>query len=429
MHENYLDDIRRHSFSVNLATVKLTPTSNFAGAVEITGTGAIAIDAEGVQFEIVVSPSTPMRNYSQISSPFANLPGRYDLNAVANNGNQWLVRDIHFHEWIGTIHSHAFELEVTSPSTALQDIYQAQLLFGPVRSFPDTGFIWPSASITVSELEITFHYVRPELLLRVQVESKRPIDEVSLSRISESLYFVLSDSPNRLASILNNKQDITTKLRPPNRDQTAQPRPPLSPFHNSEDIWHLFEKYLGFILADRQSKFHPISRLVWSTIRSSSSLVDIDGLIIAVVVEGLLLSQLRPYGEASDRFKRDLGTVGRVLECLRISSRSRRRISGSLKSMEGPSATSALKTLVDMGMIDAELVKTWDKIRNSRAHGTFSGADNLLENYDLNLSVLQLLYHLVFLIIGYTGSYTDYSDSEKQKQFDKALPALAAKPS
>ena len=197
MHENYLEDIYRHKFSVNLATVELTPTTNFPGAVAIAGTGAIAMDAEGVKFEIVVSPSTPMRDYSQINSPFFNLPGRYNLIAVADNGTQWLVRGIQLIEWIETIHSHTYELEVTSRSTHLQNVNQAQLLFGPVKD--DSGLTWPSAPIIVSELEITFHYVRLERLLRVQVESERPIDEVSPSRISEALYFVLGDSPSRLA--------------------------------------------------------------------------------------------------------------------------------------------------------------------------------------------------------------------------------------
>lgn len=85
--------------------------------------------------------------------------------------------------------------------------------------------------------------------------------------------------------------------------------------------------------------------------------------------------------------------------------------------------------LEDMGILDPNLVEAWQKIRNTRAHGGFSGADNLFENNERNLTVLQLLYNLVFLIIGYTGSYTDYSDSEKHKQFDKALPTRATKPS
>lgn len=362
-----------------------------------------------------------------MTSPFCNLPGRYNLKAVADNGTQWLVQDISLYEWIGTIHSRASELEVTSPRTDSEDVYHARLLFSLVGA--DPGLMWPSAPIAVRELEITFRHVHPERLLRMQVESKHPIEQVSLRRISEALYFVLSDSPNRLALSLTNEQNTTTRLYPPNRDRAAQPRPPLSTIHDSEDVWRLFEKYLDFILADRHSHFHPMSRYIWSTIRSSSSLVDIDGLIITVVVEGLLMSQLRAYGGASHRFTRDVDKVARVLEFLRIGSRSRERIQGSLKSMKSFSAKSALMTLVEMKLVDVELVKAWQGIRNSRAHGAFSGAENLIENNERNLAVLQLLYNLVFLIIGYTGSYTDYSDSEKHKQFDKVLPTRTTKPS
>jgi len=76
-------------------------------------------------------------------------------------------------------------------------------------------------------------------------------------------------------------------------------------------------------------------------------------------------------------------------------------------------------------LIDKQLKKAWDTLRNPRAHGTFLGSERMLEMSDLNDKVLQLLYHLVFLAIGYTGSYIDYADHpylQNRKIFDKLLP-------
>jgi len=81
-----------------------------------------------------------------------------------------------------------------------------------------------------------------------------------------------------------------------------------------------------------------------------------------------------------------------------------------------------LYKLADDKLIEARLIKDWENLRHRMIHGERIQTENLQEYLNKYYSTLTLFYQLIFLKIGYTGRYTDYSVSNwPLKEFNKTL--------
>ena len=66
--------------------------------------------------------------------------------------------------------------------------------------------------------------------------------------------------------------------------------------------------------------------------------------------------------------------------------------------------------LADAGLVSRGLVETWKRLRDSAAHAEVIELDKLQEEIDSIMAVATLFNQLVFILIGYQGKYTDYSE-------------------
>jgi hypothetical protein len=71
-------------------------------------------------------------------------------------------------------------------------------------------------------------------------------------------------------------------------------------------------------------------------------------------------------------------------------------------------AKDKLYELHKSGHIEKKLINVWDDVRNKSAHGTLS-CMNIQKCFDNLNCLIVLFYQLIFLLVGYTGKYTDYS--------------------
>jgi len=91
-------------------------------------------------------------------------------------------------------------------------------------------------------------------------------------------------------------------------------------------------------------------------------------------------------------------------------------------SMLKPRAIDLLYILKEKKLINQLLITEYEKQRNSSAHGELANWSEFQVHLDRCLTVLVLFYHLIFLLIGYTGPYTDYGEHNfPMKEFKSTL--------
>ena len=77
--------------------------------------------------------------------------------------------------------------------------------------------------------------------------------------------------------------------------------------------------------------------------------------------------------------------------------------------MSKPRAKDRLHILKEQGFVRDELIKEYEKLRNSCAHGDLVSGMQMQTDLDQYAAAIVLFYHLIFSAINYSGEYTDYS--------------------
>ena len=89
--------------------------------------------------------------------------------------------------------------------------------------------------------------------------------------------------------------------------------------------------------------------------------------------------------------------------------------------MKNPTVKGALEEIAQRGTFPREWVNVWSKLRNRSAHADKINPDKIKSQklIDQMYCCFALYYRILFLIIGYKGKYTDYSQvGWPEKDFD-----------
>ncbi len=120
-------------------------------------------------------------------------------------------------------------------------------------------------------------------------------------------------------------------------------------------------------------------------------------------------------GKADSRFSRKrscspwpTGMAGRCFcRCTRRSSRAAASLRSRFSNICS-SRPASLSSLSDGAIADTGL-KAWKKLRNAAAHGDWSSRRSNYQEWIEQIGAVRTLFHqLIFRLIGYTGTYTDY---------------------
>jgi hypothetical protein len=252
------------------------------------------------------------------------------------------------------------------------------------------------------------------------------LTDIVINRIYEAFIFVTAYSKLwSMLSIRRNGEIITRVCAVSKSISVTRTQPPIA-FQNivpNRSVWQLFDIYFNHICLNTKQAQHPLSVLFRSVLESGKASLDVEALTLSVSIESLLNDNLNHLYKVTEELENNLKSVKALIKCSStLDADFKNRMNGMLGSMKKARAKDILFILSDNGYLDKELIDTYEGLRNKSAHGAqVSGAD--IQNYFNQISaILVLFYQLIFLIIGYTGDYTDYGTYEyPTNQFNSKL--------
>jgi len=241
------------------------------------------------------------------------------------------------------------------------------------------------------------------------------------TRVCEALQFVVGVSISWSTLELKQSDQKTIAIQAESnrdsRDKQIKPLPPIrfNSIDTNEDIWNLYAKYVCHILTYPKEEFHPMSGWVGRVIDANSPIVEKRILVLSVAIEGLLEIDIFKEKLMINRAKTIKIQVSELLdkvEEMKLEKTLNDRTTNFLNSINANPIRpiDKLNELSKEGLLDKKLVSSWKKNRDDFAHGRTIEREEI-KKYSILCGQLNVLFnHLIFLIIGYTGKYTDYSE-------------------
>jgi len=245
------------------------------------------------------------------------------------------------------------------------------------------------------------------------------------TRVTETLQFMLAQKMNWVYFQEYQKELEVIHLRSFNEKEIeSNLYAPLgvTDFDSNKDFQKLFESYLNFVIMFKRNKFHVISSFIVSLIQAGQGSVEALGLTLGVSVEGLIISEFKKLKIPKRISKKEIKAFEEWICQGYLTENNLQRFQSLKGSLLEIRVIDKLHELKNLGIIDKYLVDSWKDLRNPSAHPDRSKEFELKEYLKLIDSTLTLFYQLVFLKIGYTGAFRDYSSTGwKLAKFEKHL--------
>jgi hypothetical protein len=423
-----LQSIRSNSFRISLKTVTVTQDISpnpvvFEGSGSIVQTedGAFHFDTMSSQF----SNTDPVRWFN---SSFSTRPGQifpqekyYKLAGEDFEGRKWLASQVLPKcSWpakgMPSLSGKLRRLETTVPGPP-HHMHSCELHFFEKLELP----IWPKVGPTqfqteFAELEVRQH--QPDHFT-IEAKSDRTLPPAFPVRIEESLRFLTATECSAQIITFSEDRGITTHIYP-KQDAPLSKKfvAPLSGPHSSgflEEGWVLFKHYLNYVSKEQNPNYwNHITYYLHNARTGSASSADAWALSICVAVEGLSHMLETVVDPTRKKLVQDLRAwlMPQVQTSPEFSTLAD-RLGGVLGMMMDVRVIDRLQPLADVNHITDRYLKAWQKLRNKFVHPKGAGLSTFADSQfqqliDLLYQVTTLMYEIVFHIIGYSGSYTDY---------------------
>jgi hypothetical protein len=186
----------------------------------------------------------------------------------------------------------------------------------------------------------------------------------------------------------------------------------LKPLHagaglRQSDLWILLDAYYSFLRNGEDNSQTELRRWTSEVVEAGNAPIEIQSLVLGVAVEGV--ARLLPVDAASHgTLTKALDVAVEVLESTLDDKQVRARCIGAINAMRRPRPRDALERLAASGEVPNEYVRSWVRLRNQSAHAESVDTDDVDELIEHIHRVHALFYCLIFKLIGYRGSFTDY---------------------
>lgn len=432
-----IDKFLEHKLILDCPKIILKPCSQNSGKRSLVGAGMISAEAPG-KFVLKVFFEKPFpieETFESLNWNAGKVIGEehyYDLEARDLSGITWksehilpdrsvgpagamitaTFKDLHHADRghpkaKGTHVSFYFDEILMVP---LNTVVQHEVkVDGKSRSF-STGLKLAKFSTKGVKLEVDNSTGRT--VLRAFFDDSNVTLE-RINRLFESLRFVLAYTSSWSVLVISCSSFRISKLR------AIEPKlvktrigPPLhiSNDPSSQQVWELFDKYFCYVCQDTKAADHSISILNKTVLESGKASLEVQALILSVSVEALLMDRMEKLYKVSDKLLNNINCTRHLVnECVGLGDSFRNRILGALGAMKHPRAADILTKLNKLGLVNGDLVKIYKKLRNRMAHELQDPNADIQDFINKTNAVLVLFYQLVFLIIGYQGNYSDYS--------------------
>ncbi len=201
------------------------------------------------------------------------------------------------------------------------------------------------------------------------------------------------------------------KSRPSNKGLI---QPPLNPRTSgeAEAFFNLLDRYYRYACsAATGEELAPITKRIAGLYSLKGVWIDTTALMVSVAVEAVASDSA--FAKLATPSQATKDGVDQIFEAIRNSGADASLIDRAISSMGTMKSTRAvdkLYALEAMGALAASEPKNWKGLRNPIAHGSLRIDPKALQDLLDNIyGSMTLLYKLVFILIGYDGPYSDYS--------------------
>lgn len=230
-------------------------------------------------------------------------------------------------------------------------------------------------------------------------------------RVLSALQYILAEPLNWVIYEKRIKDEFTTTLRPFQEEHKKSKfrESILLVDGNESKAWQLFDDYLNHILLNKNDFNDPITNIVSKCLSASQGSYDAFSLSLSLAVEEILNVSFKDIEVEKSVKEEDIQAFKKAVKKLDIENSFRGRIGNFVGYIQNTTATDRLRKLIDATPISTTEYDSWKDIRNYFAHPDDSELDTQ-DKIDKTYSVLTLLHKLIFLKIGYEGSYNDFGE-------------------
>jgi|GEM_PF-871979 len=450
--EKIFESLDKNNLTIDCKEMKLSSISTISEKDQYVGPGSITQSGDG--YFLVKMYCHGNIAPAKVLTPFQNTkPGKiiedehyYALEADDLMGNHWTA-DRLLPQFFTGMDFNGYIVEARCGKLATQDVLtfephanSVQIVYRgdipvpcntPTKIETRVGerLHCQSANLNVARFEAVgfeFEIFREPSCLRVRaIAESNQIHLGTVARISEALQLILGRTLSWSIVEITEQKTQTIFVSPAKRNENrSRIGPPIKYGISDREgaVFTLFDKYLRYVYDYKKKLWHPIFRLINSVFKSGEASIAAEGLTLSVSIEGLLKHFFLKKTLPNEDFEQKRSEALRIICNSAMDKDFKIRVNGFIGNMKAIQPKDCLYALRASGVIENELVNSWNELRNPSAHGELVEEKDLQMYMDRCASALVLFYHLVFLTIGYTGNYTDYSsEGYPMKTFDKRI--------
>jgi hypothetical protein len=417
------------SFSVDCPSLKLVPKR--VGEPSYSGSGSITQDSSGFAIKLFTKRNTsPNKLFALGKWKAGELIGEeayYKLEAVDLHGRCWRAGGIipDKQSGFGAVIGANVPLLRLRETVARSTTNYIRIVFPTEIRFPTNTVVKKekqiggkarelSTGLTVSrflaagmEFEIERELGVTEL--RIRLAQTPPTDKL-VDDIIDSFNFVTANSVqwSIVEKVTGAKWE--TLIRGGGREGRSRIGPPLEHASPSSQAVKLLNLVLLACRSSRKRGPGSMQALFQAVISAGTGNAEVEALTLSTAVESLLANYFQDLGRKMPSLSKDIAAATKLIsEAKGLSPKFKARLKGSLGGMANPRAKDYLIVLRDRGLVDAGLVKQYSDLRNKSAHGVSVNPADFQAFLSKCGAALTLFYVLIFLRVGYTGPYFDYS--------------------
>ncbi len=165
-----------------------------------------------------------------------------------------------------------------------------------------------------------------------------------------------------------------------------------------------------------------ISSKLHNLIQSSNISLESQSLSITTSIESIITNEFAPYIKSIKKYKEEITQLEDHLNNNNYQKEFKDRIIGFLPLLNRPNINNALMELLNKRLIKKYHIDAWKKLRHPIAHGKVIEFKDYQKYLTLCFKCQSLLNQLIFLLIRYQGSFSDFSYyGFKTKKFTKSI--------
>lgn len=187
-------------------------------------------------------------------------------------------------------------------------------------------------------------------------------------------------------------------------------RPPLEIQSHQPSFWALYGAVLEYELRAAEQGLSRLGPSIRSVLLASRTDLDVMALNLCVAIDSMVVQSLGASCSASVPSREQLAATKQLIRNTPgFDPALRARLEGAVSAMGAVRAKDVLIELRNRRLLRPKLVESYESLRNHAAHGVRLDAGDLQAYLDRCFDVITLYHELIFLRVGYTGEYSDYS--------------------